>query len=309
MKRAKLPLLDIRNQTAWYTPDLRKIVRAAMRAVGSRQRKTVEFNPSGRKGEWVSGRAHYGTRTREGIRVWICLPKKTTAAEVAATVAHELLHSLGARHADMTPEQRNCTAWTGDPPEWVRKLVLRRRDEVAAKKPKKPETPAERGERLRKERAAHARAMHRKSETRLKRARTLEKKWRERVRYYDRTERLAARSDTGPRCDACGRRLTETDRELYVANGAPAGEWPACCEDCAEMAVVDALEGRKDSATGEPLPSCGQCGRKLTKRERDVYARNGALTGGWTLYCDDCVEKGVPEEEGDLATGERPSSS
>jgi len=98
-------------------------------------------------------------------------------ARLAALAVHELLHSQGAQHADMTKAQRACEIAV----PWAAELPLRAQSRRAG-----PDRHA-----LVERRAAHARAMHARALRRLRLARTLEAKWRARVRYYARREKAS----------------------------------------------------------------------------------------------------------------------
>jgi hypothetical protein len=182
-------LIKVVNETDYNTNDLRKICRVAAQAMGCKQPKHVLIKYTQRWKRWVHGRARYGDRTYEGRQVWLWIPKypddsSKLPKSVAQVAAHEFMHSLGVHHGDMTKAQKNCRQEA----EWSNGLVLRKKEQ--RQKPK--ETATQRGARLREERAAHARDMLKKAATRLKRAKTIEKKWRDKVRYYERTEAKAA---------------------------------------------------------------------------------------------------------------------
>jgi hypothetical protein len=187
-------LVKVVNETGYNTNDLRKICRAAAIAMGVKQPKKVEIKHT-RQRPWVHGRARYGNRSYEGYNVWLWIPQKPVdpeklAQSVARVMAHEFMHSLGVNHKDMTKDQKYCCQSA----PWAEGLVLRKKDQ----KEKPKETAAQRGARLREERAEHARDMLRKATTRLKRAKTIEKKWRERVRYYEKAMAKAAGSAERP---------------------------------------------------------------------------------------------------------------
>jgi len=165
--------IKLDNRTPFLTADIRAIVRAAAKAVGANGDKTIDVVNA--RGWHVTGWAYYGHRKREARRIRLRLPKSAgdKVAEVGAVVAHELMHTLGVRHADMTSDQRRCTAAFG---AFAAELPLRRSEAVAAPEaPEDKETAAERGARLVAKRAAHARAMLKRAATRSKRARTIER--------------------------------------------------------------------------------------------------------------------------------------
>ena len=170
-----------RNASAFRTSDLRKLIRLACKAVGAKRDKRFHIGAS-RRHNVISGRAYIGTRGKVEYKpVWLTIGKDCTLEEIARTIAHELMHSVGVSHRDMTPEQRKCT----QPVPWAEGFELRRKKDLEPAKAQS-ETPAERGARLVAKREAHARAMLKRAITRRKRAESVEKKWREKVCYYER---------------------------------------------------------------------------------------------------------------------------
>jgi len=185
--------IKIVNKTDWHTADLKRIAHAAMVAAGARpvthRLVTVYVNDSRRRGGRVHGRAWIGKHIDP--QNWVLfLPTPERAAtyvlhgallRVACQVAHhEALHAVGARHADMTEEQRYCNQAV----PWASALVLRSKAEV---RPPKPEpAPEEVRQAAFEDRTAHVREMHKRALTRLKRATTFEKKWRRRLKMLER---------------------------------------------------------------------------------------------------------------------------
>jgi hypothetical protein len=105
---------------------------------------------------------------RHGERARTLLDHKIEVCQVAL---HEAMHLAGARHKDMTDEQRYCKM----PVPWAEDLHLR------AKGSPVPEQPEEHLAAARADRLEHAQAMLAKARTRTKRATTIEKKWKRRV--------------------------------------------------------------------------------------------------------------------------------
>ena len=184
--------IKIVNKTDWHTADLKRIAHAAMVAAGARPFKfrevTVYVNDSRRRGGRVHGRAWIGKHIDpQNWVLFLPTPERATGYDpgellrVACQVAHhEALHAVGARHADMTEEQRYCTQAV----PWADALVLRTKAEV---RPPKPEpAPEEARQAAFEERLAHVGEMHKRALTRLKRAATFEKKWRRRLKALER---------------------------------------------------------------------------------------------------------------------------
>lgn len=198
--------IKIINHSGWRTDDLRRMFRAACKAAGATGDKVLEVR-DGRAG-YVRGRAVYGQRGADGVFegrfVWMWIPSRVLfqyvsadvpegmtqeAAGVARVFVHEVLHTLGVTHGEMTNAQRHCT----QPIPWAAGLVLRRKEEKPKPEPEsKKETPAERGARIREEREKKARKMLERAERDQKRAAARVRKWKKKVRYYERQMKQAA---------------------------------------------------------------------------------------------------------------------
>jgi hypothetical protein len=190
--------IKLTNKTKYCTADLRAFLRAGFRAYGTRVNKIVvvrywrvayhytDQSTSERVPVMsrVAGRGRLGRPDREAQHIWLHLPRDHGALSVgdlAHTLYHELLHNRGARHRDMTPEQMR---WNGVPAPWTNGLSI-------GLEPAKPKPSREqRLSRLIEEREAHARQKLREAQTRLRRARTIERAWHAKVKYY---ERVAAK--------------------------------------------------------------------------------------------------------------------
>ena len=197
--------LKIENKTRWRTGDLQKIFTAGLRALGAKGDKHVTVTTTRRRG--THGYAYLGRvdkkicgegyRRREacGIRMMLPTPDKLEVAssgragglaELCRVWEHEVRHTLGVHHADMTPDQLYCR---GGLPTWAEGLVLREREAPAKKAPE--ERAAERAERAREKAAARAekaRRMLAAHERKLAQEKRLVAKWRKRVRYHERQE-------------------------------------------------------------------------------------------------------------------------
>lgn len=201
--------IKLTNKSHLRTGDLRVYFRAACRALGIKGSKHITVNAS--RSGYVTGRASLGKLVRigpnsgyrriEGFSVRLSVPRKeshlprrkameggepeqTWRAQVARVLEHELLHTLGVDHKDMTRAQMYSD---GDEPDWSRGLALR------AKEAKPKATLAERADRMRSaacdaanKREAHARKMLALHEAKWKREERLVAKWSKRVAYYDR---------------------------------------------------------------------------------------------------------------------------
>jgi hypothetical protein len=171
------------NKTAYSSRDLRTFLRAGFRALGARTDKIVTVRYQ-RADSGVGGRGRLGRPGQEAKHIWLHVPRDTkllNIGDLAHTLYHELLHNRGAMHRDMTPEQMR---WNGMPAPWCVGVSI-------GLEPAKPKpTREERAASLIEKREAHARQKLKEAQTRLRRARTLERTWHARVRYY---ERVAAK--------------------------------------------------------------------------------------------------------------------
>jgi len=177
---AKSPL-KIKNKTRYSTRDLRRFFTAGLRALGASELKTIDVAYS--RGARVHGRARYPSpdiwsSNSQGLFIWMTLPARASflkLLELAQVFEHEIGHTLGLRHREMQ------SWWTLGCP-WAEGLTIRHLD-----------APIQRAVPAPERREARARAHIARLETQLVRTQRLLRKWRAKVRYYDkRNERIAA---------------------------------------------------------------------------------------------------------------------
>jgi hypothetical protein len=189
--------MKIKNYTDYETRDLRGFFLRGLKAMNAKSDKVIEVRP--RSGRFRCSRAVVGTlieyQSGAGRRWqlhearWIRMLVYENAdgtvnmAEFARTFEHEVLHSKGARHGDMTAHQMACDLSL---PDWAVGLEVRRRA------PKPQPTREAKLEMRVAARAERARALLATYEAKQKRVAKLVTKWRTKVRYYDR--RAAAKS-------------------------------------------------------------------------------------------------------------------
>lgn len=178
--------MKIINQTHYVTADLRAILlRAADLALKEDKRKHVVVTV-------VYGRAtgSSGCATIGGYHARIRISKRHPRPDSFAYVAvHEYRHLNGWSHAEMKARyslENDLARYA-----WANALPLRI----------KAPTPTVRPGTL--EKLTHARRMFARALTRLKRAQTLARKWKTKVRYYERkhAQPLAATSPESPTRD------------------------------------------------------------------------------------------------------------
>lgn len=183
-----MAILTIHNRTRYSTPDLRRFFAAGLAAMGARPDKVVTVgythgrrNRTGTCGGW----AYFGAPGNEHRSIAMFLPTPTGAplnlTDLALTWRHEVLHTLGLRHADMCEDDRWCR---GPAPAWAEGLAVawRAAPPVAA-----AARPAD-------TRLADARVALKRWEMRAKRAATYLKKYHRRIAAL---ERVAAAGDVG----------------------------------------------------------------------------------------------------------------
>ena len=207
--------MRIENSTRWTTRSLRKIFGACMKELRRREGKTLKPFDRWRiavvdhRTYWVGGYAYYNTtaltlklpvpdgqrfkRTNSTIKSWppkksevtILPPDLKFSREVADVFFHELGHCLGVAHST-APQRRVrddravCLGVTIELSfrEWIQEAITE--DFILVEKI----TTAPRRD-FQVERYLRAVANLKRAETRHRRATTLLKKWRKKVRYYE----------------------------------------------------------------------------------------------------------------------------
>jgi hypothetical protein len=169
--------LKFENRTRWDGRVIRSLVLLGLREHGIRDRCEVVVRYQ-RKGSTICGLAAVGGRWMELI-----MPRETdpgldlgvVVRKLSSTIDHEILHLRGLMHRQFPAHARYCTPkgapW--HPPGCLELPVLGVLGaDTAAKDPFLVKL-------------AHARKMHGKALTRLKRAATIEAKWKRRVKAME----------------------------------------------------------------------------------------------------------------------------
>ena len=195
--------VSITNTSRWNTSDLRATVTSACIAAGMTGNVEVEVGHTGKRfhkrridtpesvlRSRIRGWAYIRTPANPG-RIYLLLPKPEHVTNdlrhvfdlmIAQVVHHEALHSVGARHKHMTYEQRWCLQ--NIPPDG--RVHIRTKTEVRPPKPEPPREERRAADQV--ERLEHVRSMHKRALTRVKRAQTLEKKWRRRLHTLEKRQ-------------------------------------------------------------------------------------------------------------------------
>jgi len=170
--------LKIDNRTEYSTQDLRRFFLAGLTAGGAEGYRHVVVVYSRTQHH---GRASIGGNCGQGSWITMYAPAmgKLDLLKFAQVFDHEVAHTMGVRHKDMAEDLLYCE----HKPTWHEGLEIRH---VAPAKPK-VDRAAQREERARKNLVEW--------ERRLKRAQTFVRKWRAKVRYYDR-KRAAGKVDS-----------------------------------------------------------------------------------------------------------------
>lgn len=192
MNKRQFRSMKLTNKTHYETRLLRKLLTVCLREFrrregDPRQIRHLEVTVEHGRSKWIGGRAYLNGRF-----VRMILPKNFerytsgNAPQVFARIfIHELGHCVGMRH--MKGHAGEGEFW-----EWIRANIDEERFPLPiAESKRKPKGP------LQEKRYLQAVANSKRAETRLKRAQTLAKKWRTKVRYYERA--LAAKREKGER--------------------------------------------------------------------------------------------------------------
>jgi len=181
--------MKVVNETHWRTDHLRRF----LYAVGREELEPEDLRRLHVRVIYGRGR-HYrygstgGYAWYNSTQMVLKMPQEIvisyTRRSLAMTIAHEMAHCRGMQHRDMrdSPRYSFVDGWW-ERYAWANDLPL----EKKAPKKKKPRLT---GEALAAERAEHFRGLLAQWETRAKRAATAIKKYRAKIRYYER--RVAA---------------------------------------------------------------------------------------------------------------------
>lgn len=170
--------MKITNTTTWRTDHLRAILRtAAELELDPADRKRLDVVIVYSRRGWVSGNARLGGRHLSRwapLTVRLRVPKDKVDPRAFAWLAcHEFAHSRGMVH-------RNMPAWY----RWGGKNHPRYAfaEGLPIERPQPKAKPAK--DQVLAGKLAHAQAMLKVADTRLKRAKTIQAKWKRRVAYY-----------------------------------------------------------------------------------------------------------------------------
>lgn len=100
--------ITIFNFTRYKTSDLRKIMKRCCKELYIKGNKviTIEYSYD----DYIRGEAYIGSRKKEHSLITMFLPKLyTDSIGFARVFKHELMHTQGVIHKDMTKEQRECS--------------------------------------------------------------------------------------------------------------------------------------------------------------------------------------------------------
>lgn len=209
--------LRLVNETDWYTPDVRRLVRAALASMGISEARTVRVVHA-RQTSWSTGHARINSRDMT-VRVHSpaivvdgrhardpMLPLgRAQVLDLCGCILHEAEHNLGLRHEDMIDGfggRKHGDRRASFLP-WAEDLVVRSKVAVdaarAASRPPPPPPPTleERAEKRRAAREAKQAKLLAQWERRLRLAQTKVRKYRRSVRAYERAAAMKAKRQGG----------------------------------------------------------------------------------------------------------------
>ncbi len=163
------------NKTEYRTDDLKKFFRAGIRALSASPKLWIHVYPT-RGNPRTHGRAGFNSNW---VEMWIPRSEDLRGlpfdlATIARIFEHELYHHMGVEHKDMTEEVNYAM---GELPKWAQGLPIR----------PKPTKSAPSVEDKVMGKLIHARDLLKTWETKSRRVATGLKKWKRRVRYYERS--------------------------------------------------------------------------------------------------------------------------
>lgn len=191
MLRRKDAGVRIVNNTHWQTRDLRRIATRVVREefprarFGDRRKRFtvyVGYNRAGNSDTYSSGHASLNSNY-----CYVNVPSgRVDQVDFAHVLAHECGHCKGLEHGSMPPHMESTSvrhrgAYIRQHFAWAAAIPVRK----AERKRKARPTAGDKLE--------HAVAMLARARTRLKRAQTLERRWKRKVTYYARVGQQAAR--------------------------------------------------------------------------------------------------------------------
>jgi hypothetical protein len=173
--------MRIENKTHWRSDQLRALIlRVAKDELQPGQLKRARVKIQYRRSNsYRLGCAHAGQSERvPRIHMWLNLErdKAPDPKRLARTIAHEFAHGKGLHHRDMKSNARLGMLYLGGE-GWEQHYSYAENFPIEATPPKKKPTQIERLE----AKLAHSEKMLKLAATRLKRAKTLHKKWSRRL--------------------------------------------------------------------------------------------------------------------------------
>lgn len=216
------------NRTDYDTGDLRAFILAGLRAMGADEDKTITVREWSHEG-YHTGHASYpkvirqswkvspsgvgekpvAIETRQGQTITLRIPRdpaKLDLAEFALLIEHEVGHTLGLRHREMSDEVRWCGRGKDQKsipqlPAWAVGLVVRRTEATAPVAAPVVDAPPPVDPEIRKaemvaRREEHARLKLAEWERKARAAVKLARKYRAKVRYYERRRTAAMQTQT-----------------------------------------------------------------------------------------------------------------
>jgi len=163
--------MRVTNKTKFITEDLREMARSCAKFWDVTGKISEVVFAVMRKRTWyIRGECSYLSGGKTRLTIWLPRDSDNRVRDVAITLEHEMDHIRGVHHNDMVPDSERTL-------DWLNGGVLRHKD----RKPNPDGVKLANAQR----RYALAVAAKKKAESNLKRAWSVEDKWKTRVTYYE----------------------------------------------------------------------------------------------------------------------------
>ena len=196
--------MKITNETHWRTDQIAKLIyRVAKDELDPGQLKNARIRVKYRRGGGTGGYCYYGSARNPNVRMTLTLPRdRVFPVTLAHVIAHELGHAKGLHHG---PDMNN--ARYGWKPGWQERYAYAK-DFPVEVKPKVLPVPKE--EKLVAKRTAalvKAQKKVQEWETAIKRANTMLRKWRVRLRAAEKRQASSTSAVPAPPAESSDQAL------------------------------------------------------------------------------------------------------
>lgn len=121
--RARVPF-EVVNNTGYSTADLRSFVTKGLRALGAKAPKTIVFvaAPQRSRGCAEVGSSKCASGEENPVVIALAAPHKFSLRRLARLFEHEITHTMGYQHKEMTEEVMYSL---GSIPDWAQDVKIR----------------------------------------------------------------------------------------------------------------------------------------------------------------------------------------